>query len=601
MNRWTKKLSASARWSLCVLCALLIAGCGGPQTTSTGPTPPAVGSTAEDAALMTVLDALWELNMKASPTWATYEGDRRFDDQLRDASDEATEAYVQSVEALAAKAEALDPSALSPSNQDTRRMVMMAAARERASMVCHSSWWSVNGLGGPQIAYPMLPVFHTIRDENDLATLEKRYRAVETQIDQTIVNLRRGVAEGYAPTKTNAQRALDQLEKLLAKPLAQDPMLKINAKDKNKAWDTAGLEAAVREVVRPSLTRYRDVIRDEVMPVARPDSGIAKLPTGPECYQAQMLHHIGPGFSPEALHQTGLDELRRAHEGMVAVGEELGLENASAKGVIAYMVARPEHFADSEAALISANEDAVARAKEAIPRMFGRLPEAPIEVRPLEAHRAADAPAAYYYNAPEDGSRPAIYYVNTSAPETRPLYNLEALAFHEAIPGHHLQIALAKELPAVHVWRRNAGQTAYVEGWALYAELLGGELDLYSDAVSEFGMYNYQAWRAARLVIDTGLHHMGWSREQAVEFLAENTALPESEVANEIDRYIAWPGQALAYMVGRLAIQRLRAEAEEALGEKFDLKAFHDEVHARGALPLTILKENIRAWIATQR
>ena len=573
--------------------AVACRGGGGPKH---DPIPSGQSATPERL-LNARLDDLWRLDMETWPTWATYEGIRDYDDRLADVSDEAYEEYVSKVEAIAREVEAIDPAPLDPVSRDTREMVLLNAERLRAGMVCHSSWWDVSGLGGPQVDYPMLPVFFPIRNETDLANLGKRYAATAEQIEQTIANLRRGLDQGYAPTKTNVARATEQLDRYLESPLDEDPMLNLKYADDVTPLDDARLRTLVKDVVRPALARYRDFLKKEVVPAARPDHGIADLPTGRECYAARMQSHIGPGYNAADLHQRGLDELKRLHAGMVEVGKELGLQDPTAGDVMKHMAANTSYYASSEQELLEKNRAAVDRARAAMPLAFGRIPKADVEVRPLEKHRAADAPAAYYYGAPEDGSRPGIYYVNTSEPETRPLFNLEALAYHEAIPGHHLQIALAKEIPDTHVWRRNAGQTAYVEGWALYAEVLSDELGLYSDPVTRFGMYNYQAWRAARLVIDTGLHDKGWTRQQAIDFLTENTALPAGEIANEVDRYIAWPGQALAYMVGRLAIEDLRARARQRLGDAFSLRDFHDAVHQNGAVPLTILRQNIETWM----
>ncbi len=576
------------------LTATLLACSGTPTPHTAAPVEVVAPSAGQQ--LNTLLDELWALNMRTFPGWATYEGIRDYDDRLEDESDEARDAYLAALDDIAGRVAALDTAALTPVDRDTQRMVVLTAEQRRASLVCKSEWWDVNGLGGPQVGYPMMPVFFSIRNDDDLANLEKRYRATNAQIAQLEGHLRRGVENGYAPTKTNVNRALKQLDEYLESPLDADPMFALKAPDGSKVEATDGLRDAVKTVVRPALARYRDVLRNVVLPAARPDQGIADLPTGKECYAAQMQHHIGPGYTADGLHQRGLDELAVLRAGMVEIGREIGLKDATAKDVIAHFATNKAYDATSEAELVQKNAAVVARAKAAMPRVFGRLPQTPVEMRPIEAHRAKDAPAAYYYSAPDDGSRPAYYYVNTSAPQTRPLYNLEALAFHEAIPGHHQQIALAKEMPDVHRWRRDAGQTAFVEGWALYAEILADELGLYTDPVTRFGMYNYQAWRAARLVIDTGLHHKGWSRKKAIDFLAANTALPIGEIENEIDRYIAWPGQALAYMVGRMKIMELRAASERELGDAFSLSAFHDTVNANGAVPLTILSENLQQW-----
>lgn len=579
--------------------ALGLLACSGNPATNTSVTTTEQATASSSAQLNALLDEIWALNMRTYPTWATYEGIRDHDGRLGDLSDEAREAYVAAIEELAQRAEAIDSSTLSPLERDTQRMVLLQAGQLRAGLVCKSHWWDVNGLGGPQVDYPMLPVFFSVRNEKDLENLKARYEATAAQIEQTIAHLREGVQNGYAPTKTNVERALTQLDEYLESPLDTDPMLILKDGDGKPVEAPAELRGTVRDVVRVSLADYREVLRTVVLPAARPDQGIADLPTGKECYAARMQRHIGPGYTADELHERGLAELEVLRAGMVEVGAELGLKDASATDVIRHFATTKSYYATSEKELVDNNAAVVERARESMPRAFGRLPKTPVEMRPIEAHRAASAPAAYYYSAPEDGSRPAYYYVNTADPTTRPLFNLEALAFHEAIPGHHQQIALAKELPDVHIWRRNSGQTAFVEGWALYAEVLADELGLYSDPVTRFGMYNYQAWRAARLVIDTGLHHKGWSRAKAIAFLNENTALPMGEIENEIDRYIAWPGQALAYMVGRMKIQELRATSRATLGDAFSLKAFHDAVNAGGAVPLTILEVNLDNWTET--
>ena len=573
---------------------VFVSGCSGgakSQRSTDGPT------LACPATLDANLDQLWDLNMSTFPGWATYEGIRDYDDRLSDESDEAQERYVASVEAISSCVSGLVD--VAGVDRDTQRMVELTAQRLRAGLVCKSKWWDVNGLGGPQVDYLMMPVFFSIRDPADQSNLEKRYRATGPQIDQIIANLTQGVQAGYAPTKTNVERALSQLDQHLASPIAEDPMLKLKDPSGAAVDPNPGVKDAVENVVRPALARYRDALRDIVLVAARPDQGIADLPTAKQCYAARMQSHIGPGYTADELHQAGLDELAKMHEGMVEIGRQIGLDNPSAQTVMKHFAEDPQFYAKTEQELVDKNDAVVRLAAAAMPRAFGRLPKTPVQMRPIEAHRAASAPAAYYYGAPEDGSRPAYYYVNTSDPTTRPLFNLEALAFHEAVPGHHQQIALAKEIPDVHVWRRNAGQTAYVEGWALYAEMLADELELYSGPMARFGMYNYQAWRAARLVIDTGLHHKGWSRAEAIDFLKANTTFPDNEIANEIDRYIAWPGQALAYMVGRMKIRELRARAIQRLGDAYSLRAFNDAVNANGAVPLTLLEANINEWIAT--
>lgn len=584
---------------VCVVCmAVVMSGCKSTPAgvdTSNSQVDVVVN---QDAGLNALLDELWALNMKRYPQWATYDGVREYDAELHDNSPEARIRHIAAVEAIAQRAAELPNTALSPMTRDTWRMLMLDASQMRAEQVCQNELWNVSGLDGPQVSFPMMPVFHTIRSQQDVDTLTQRYQKTGAYLDQHMANLRAGLAQGLVASRINVERALTQLDKLTA--LAVDethPMLMLKLKDDTVQADDAALKQAVEQVTMPALVRYRDMLRAEVLPASRQEVGLGALPHGAECYAVSMRGYIGDGFDADELHRRGEAELALMEAGMIEVGVELGMKDPTAAQVMQSISENTSYYASSEDQLITLNEQAVAEAADRMGDFFRLVPKAAIEVRPLEAHRAPDAPAAYYNSPPEDGSRPGIYYVNTYKPETRPLFNLRALAFHEAIPGHHLQLAIAKELPEVHIWRRNAGQTAFVEGWALYAEMLADEMNLYTTPLDRFGMYNYQAWRAVRLVLDTGLHSKGWTRQQAIDFMTAHTALPPNEIANEVDRYIAWPGQALSYMVGRMEIQSLRAMAEQALGDRFVLSQFHDVVLGSGSVPLTILAEHVEVWV----
>ncbi|MCA9540747.1 MAG: DUF885 domain-containing protein [Myxococcales bacterium] len=345
----------------------------------------------------------------------------------------------------------------------------------------------------------------------------------------------------------------------------------------------------------PALRGYRNFLEREILPHSRNRPGVDGLRDGAACYQAMIASHTGLEETPEAIHQLGLQEVARIQAEMQTLATEMGAADPAA--LMAALDARPDqHAADAEA-LLAYNRDLLARAQAALPRAFGRLPKTPIELKALEAFRAADAPAAYYYGAPDDGSRPAYYYLNTHDATERLLYQMPALAFHEAVPGHHLQIALAKETLDLPMFMRESGNSAFTEGWALYAERLARELDLYRTPEERFGALTYEIWRAARLVVDTGLHAKGWRRQEAIDYLNGLLGHDEGEIINEVDRYIAWPGQALAYKVGELEIRRLRAEAEAARGTNFDLRAFHDRVLRNGSVPLRVLRADIEAWL----
>ncbi|MDP6944141.1 MAG: DUF885 domain-containing protein, partial [Myxococcota bacterium] len=527
--------------------------------------------------LLDLADAWWEHLMVTSPTWATYLGDRRFDDRLEDISTEAREAHLEVARRVLDQLHTIDREALRRARDAVTWDVLNAVLRRTlAQEVCRGEQWSVDQLYGLQVRLPGLANSHTIRDTRDVETLASRYGAAATLVDQHIANLEAGLAAGRVAFHVAVSRVIGQIENLVKTPKTSSPFVAgVRFPD---AWNDARqamarvkLARAVDMSVYPALERYAAFLRDRYLSVARQTPGVSTLPEGRACYAHRIRAQTGSTESPEAIHQIGLDELARLEAEMMAIARSLGTSE-DLRTFVAQLRSRPDQVATSEAALLAVAKDAVARAQAALPGAFGKLPATPIIVKPIEAYRAASAPAAYYYSAPADGSRPAVFYLNTHQVQERLLYNQEALAFHEAVPGHHLQIALAAEIDDIPTFQRRQSQTAFVEGWGLYAELLADELGLYASPLGRFGMLNYQAWRACRLVVDTGIHALGWSREQAITFMVGHTALTRSEVEVEIDRYIIWPGQALAYMLGRMGFQRLRAKAETALGDRFDLR-----------------------------
>ncbi|MEZ4273254.1 MAG: DUF885 domain-containing protein [Myxococcota bacterium] len=340
--------------------------------------------------------------------------------------------------------------------------------------------------------------------------------------------------------------------------------------------------------IRPALKNYLEFLTVTYLPKARSEVGVSNNPAGAACYQAQIRYHTDVNKTADEIHRIGIEELARLRSQMLTLAESEGY--GSIGDYFAALKEDKSQYVQNRQQLVDHNRALVDKATDALPQAFGILPKAPIEVTPIESFREKDAPAAYYYSAADDGTRPAQYFINTYKPETRPLYNMEALAYHEAVPGHHLQIAIAQALRMPDI-RRHTHFTSYVEGWALYAELVADELGLYSSAATKLGMLNYQAWRAARLVVDTGMHALGWTRQQAIDFMKDKLVLPESEIVNEIDRYIIWPGQALAYMMGRMEIQALRRTVEAKQGSTFDRRKFHDVVLENGAVPLGVLRE----------
>jgi uncharacterized protein (DUF885 family) len=398
---------------------------------------------------------------------------------------------------------------------------------------------------------------------------------------------------------------LGQLDDLLAMP-AEDCALSEPARRELPgardvgAWRGA-VVAAVRDEIYPAFDRYRRTLRESVLPRARSDDrpGILFVEGGEAAYRAAIRRHVSLELPPEAIHAIGIEEVARIR----AETSGLGLR-VFGTGDLAEIQRRlrtdPALHFTTRAEVEAAARAALERAEAVVARCFRRLPRARCEVVRVPAHEERDTTIAYYREPALDGSRPGRYYINTSEPQTRPRYDAEALAFHEAVPGHHTQIALAQELEGIPALRRHFGATAFVEGWALYAERLADELDLYAGDVDRLGMLSFDAWRASRLVIDTGIHALGWTRRQAIDYLVQNTLLAENNAVNEVDRYIAWPGQALAYKLGQRELMRYRARSQAALGDRFDLAEFHQRLLENGALPLALLSRRVDAWLALE-
>ncbi len=567
-----------------VLAAGLVAACGGAPATDT-----------PSSALARLGEEFWAEQMHASPVWATFIGDRSREGELDDVSSAAVQRHLDVFAGLAARLETLDRAALAPGEGVTADVLGAELRGALDTARCKTWLWQVDQLSGPQVWLGELPNAHVLTEERSGGGLVARYGQVPRLLRDHVANLRAGLAAGYVAPRINVERVVRQLDEMLAQPPEGSPFAAVPEQAQG-AW-RAALLPAVRDAVYPALRAYRAFLADEVLPKAREAVGVGSIPDGAACYEALIRAHTGLDGKPEDIHALGLAEVERIGAEMRALLAETGREGDVAAWLAA-LERDPQQYLATEGALLEHNTALVARAQAALPQVFGRLPQGEVKVKAIEAFRAKDAPAAYYYSAPRDGSRPAYYYVNTFQPETRLLYKMAALAFHEAVPGHHLQIALANENAGLPEFQRHVGQTAFVEGWALYAERLSGELGLYGTAEEKLGALTYEMWRAVRLVVDTGLHAKGWSRDQAVDYLISNTGHRREEAVNEIDRYIIWPGQALAYKMGELEIRRLRDEARQALGDRFDLREFHDRVLRHGAVPLPTLRREIRAWIA---
>lgn len=535
----------------------------------------------------------WQSALRHEPRFATAIGDRRFDRLLEDLSPNALLAHDLALRRIVERLAAVDPRTLGADDLLNRDLLSERLLSELQSRACRYELWAVDHLDGLQSSLAELPNSHTTETAERATDLIVRYQSVPRLVDQHIANLDQGLRSGLVAPESIVRRVAQQIDGIVE--LDPSPFLPVfdarfaadvDGKEREKLFEE--LVRAVRAFVDTSLVRYREFLLRVVLPEARKQAGVNALPLGAECYVAEIRRHTGLGESPRAIHEKGLMEVARIKSEMAAL---------LPKGGAAKLAKDPAQRFKTRSEVEDNARAIVARAQAALPKAFFAPPDAQIEVKRMEAFREKEAPAAYYYRAPDDRSRPAVYYVNTYAPGDRLRYDQEALAFHEAVPGHHLQIATAQRLAHVPEFRRHLGQTAFVEGWALYAERLAKELSLYSSDASEYGRLGYELWRAQRLVVDTGLHALGWTREQAIAFMRDGATTPLIETENEVDRYIVWPGQALAYKVGELEIRRLRAKAERALGERFDLRAFHRELLGSGALPFSIVEKRIDSWI----
>ncbi len=558
--------------------------------------------------LADVAASAWEDALKQDPLFATAIGDRRFDDRLRPNGPDALEAAAERVDAALRRTTAIDPERLAPADRITRSALVDFLGAERDRLDAGIEAWDVDPLDGPQVTFLNVPSFQPIRDRDDAAALLARWREMGPWIDRHVETSRDALRRGVGAPHALVRSVVAELDDLLARDVAEWPLLE-PARDlppmiAPPAADRFATDVAevVARSIRPAFGRYRAFLVDELAPVARGDDrpGLAALPDGDAIYGRLVRSHTTLDLTPGAIHQVGLDETARIDREFEELGAAV-LGTGDRPAVIRRLRSDPALHFETGAEVFAVAEASLARADAAIPGWFGRLPAARCDVAEMAEHEARHSTIAYYREPAGDGSRPGTYYINTTEPQTRPRYEAEVLAFHEAVPGHHLQVAIAQELAGLPAFRRFAGPTAYIEGWGLYSERLSDEMGLPSGELDRFGILSFDAWRACRLVVDTGLHALGWSRDAAIAFMVDHTALAENNIVNEVDRYLAIPGQALAYKLGQLEILRLRSEARTALGPRFDIRRFHDAVLTEGAVGLVTLDELVRSWIAREQ
>jgi uncharacterized protein (DUF885 family) len=539
-------------------------------------------------------EELLELVFSADPLYATIIGVPGHGRELADRSAAAQEDLRGRVQDIAARMTAVDPAGLSADDVVTRAMVIHHTAQMVDEIDCRQVEFTISDLFVAPAAelimtLPMVPLATPEARDDYLA----RLRAVPAYLETVLDRHRDGVAAGRVPVERLVRNAIAHLDRYLDAP-DTDPL----ARQEVPAEFAAAREEVLAAEVRPAFAAYKQALAEEFLPHGRPDDkvGVCWLPGGDELYRTLARIHTTTDRTPDDLHQTGLDIIERLTEEYAEIGSRV-FGTSDRDEIFSRMTSDPAtRWRDADELLASARE-AVARAEAAAPDWFGRLASQQCKIEPVPQADAPGAPAAYYLWPSMDGQRPGIYFANTYKAEERDRFVSEVTAFHEAVPGHHFQIQLAQELTHLPMFRRVVNPNAYAEGWGLYTERLADEMGLYSSDMYRLGMLAMDSMRAGRLVVDTGMHAKGWTRQQAVDFLREHTPMSHLEIDAEIDRYIGYPGQALSYMVGRLEINRLRAFAEEALGDRFDIREFHDVVLGNGSLPLAVLADVVTRWV----
>ena len=552
--------------------------------------------------LRDVADAYWELTLESHPVFASMVGDHRFDDRVDDLSAEGAAHRRSRVGELRERALRIDGTALDAEDRATRSLLLGELDDQLASIDLRLVELMSDQMSGPHVG--LLSSMAQLRAPTpEVAAMAlERLRAVGTMLDQAADRFRAGLAAGRTPARLCVDRSLNTLDAYLASPLDNDPFVMLTGPadwDGETAWRDQ-LRERTRGEVRPAFTRLRAILADELLPAARPDErcGLGWLDDGDLLYATLARQHTTlHDADPREIHQIGLRELERLRGEYAELGQ--AVFGTSDQSVIfdrlrhdpALRYERGDELLQDAASLVEAATDAA-------PSWFGRVPSSACTVVPVPDFLAADAPGAYYYPPPQDRSRDGTYYVNTHKPSERTRYETAAIAFHEAVPGHHFQLGIAVDLDRLPRFRRMSwSATAFVEGWALYAERLADEMGLYRDELDRLGMLAGDSWRSCRLVVDTGMHALGWSRARAAEFLAANAPVADEEVAIEIDRYVAIPGQALGYKIGQLEIDRLRRDATQRLGARFDPRRFHDTVIGSATVTLPVLRDLVDEWV----
>lgn len=541
-------------------------------------------------------DRFFEWFLETQPLWATILGDNRWDDRWDDPSPAGRERELAGIHRLLADADAVDTPDLGTEERITLDMLRVVA-RLRLSHHEHRMWEmeAIDQLAGPQSLPGELARFQRIDTPERLQALLARLAAYPAYMLQHTANIHEGIRSGRTAARPVVERTITQVRRAVETPTDQHPLMLAHADA--DAETRAALAAAIERDVKPATAAFLATV-EEYLNHARAGDGIGWLPDGAEIYRYLILASTTLDADGQELHDYGLAQIESIDRERLMIAKALGFADVAA--FRAHLETDPSNYAKDPAELVELATRQIEKADALAPSYFGRLPRAKCIVKAVEPHQEREAPPAFYFPPAVDGSRPGIYFINTYDPSQRPLHRLATTTYHEAVPGHHFQIAIEAELDDMNAFRRLGSRltgAAYPEGWGLYSERLADEMGLFEDPKERFGMLDAQAWRAARLVVDTGMHAFKWDRQQSIDFLRSRAGLSPLEAETETDRYIAWPGQALAYMTGQREIQALRKQLEKRDGDRFDLQGFHDAVLGHGSLPLATLTRYLPEWV----
>jgi uncharacterized protein (DUF885 family) len=585
----------------CALSAALLVACQ--QASPPPPTAAAAAATparTPGQAFAALLDAQWQYQLEHHPEFASIIGDTRYNDRWSDYSPAALQAERQATADVLKRFEAIDGKALSAQDQLSLQMMLRQLRDRLEAIALKNDEMPLEPVGGIQLTLPGYAQAFPFVSVKDYEDYIKRLQAIPALLDQVVALSRAGAKDGLVQPKYLLERIPAQVRAIAAPAGADSPFalpLKsfpdaVPAAERTRL--RAAMLAAIDQQVRPAYARLADFVADEYAPQGRAQEGLWSLPDGERRYRYAIHTQTTTDKSPEQIHQIGLAEVARIEGEMSAIASQLGYADLAAlRKAVAH---DRKFFASSREQILQRYRDDIAQMQPQLPKLFGHLPKTPLEVRSMAEFRST-APGAEYWQSDAQGSKPALVMVNTSDYAQRTLVNIEATAYHEGVPGHHLQISLAQSLP-LPPFRQQSSYNAYVEGWALYAERLGKDVGFYKDPYSDYGRLAGELLRANRLVLDTGVHYKRWSRQQMIDFFHAHPSDDEPSIQAETDRYIVWPGQALGYKLGELDILALREQAKRELGARFDIRAFHDQILGGGAMPLDLLDARIDAWIA---